>query len=197
MPESPFWVLFGSVLVALALSHALQLGALPSPILALANTARIVSERRDYSVRAPKSGNDELGLLTEAFNQMLTRIQQAEEARSFLAQLSSRPMPLSFGKDLEGTVVSWNAGAERMFGYTAAEMIGQPVTRIGRSGTADEESRLIQEIQQYAIRSTRPSVSAKTEKSIQVSLIASPVKDRDEKSWGSPHRARHYRMEAG
>src|SRR5204863_5496522 len=53
-----------------------------SPILALADTARIVSERRDYSVRAPKTSQDELGLLTDAFNQMLTRIQEQTVALS-------------------------------------------------------------------------------------------------------------------
>jgi len=47
-----------------------------TPILSLANTARIISEQRDYSVRAEKLSNDELGLLTDAFNQMLTRIQE-------------------------------------------------------------------------------------------------------------------------
>ncbi len=68
-------VLLSSIVVALVLSNALQRG-ISSPILALADTARIVSERRDYSVRAPKTSGDELGLLTEAFNHMLTRIQQ-------------------------------------------------------------------------------------------------------------------------
>jgi PAS domain S-box-containing protein len=75
-------VVFGSsVLLALVLSNALQRG-ISSPILALANTAKIVSERRDYSVRAPKASRDELGLLTEAFNHMLTRIEEQTVALS-------------------------------------------------------------------------------------------------------------------
>ena len=45
------------------------------PILALATTARQVSERRDYSVRAVKAPGLEFGLLTDAFNHMLTRIE--------------------------------------------------------------------------------------------------------------------------
>jgi signal transduction histidine kinase/ActR/RegA family two-component response regulator len=45
------------------------------PILALAGTARVVSERQDYSVRATKPSGYEMGILTDAFNHMLTRIE--------------------------------------------------------------------------------------------------------------------------
>lgn len=45
------------------------------PILALASTARTVSEHRDYSVRASRPRGQEFGMLTDAFNHMLTRIQ--------------------------------------------------------------------------------------------------------------------------
>jgi signal transduction histidine kinase len=62
-------------LVAYVLSRKLQ-QQISRPILSLAGTARAVSDRRDYSVRAQKFGDDELGLLTEAFNHMLEQIQQ-------------------------------------------------------------------------------------------------------------------------
>jgi len=68
-------VLVASVLVAFAVSNTLQ-RSISNPILSLANTAKIISERGDYSVRAPRTSRDELGLLTDAFNQMLTRIQE-------------------------------------------------------------------------------------------------------------------------
>ena len=45
------------------------------PILQLAEKARLISERKDYSVRADKKSNDEIGILTDAFNHMLTQIQ--------------------------------------------------------------------------------------------------------------------------
>jgi PAS domain S-box-containing protein len=61
------------LLVAFLISRVLQ-RQISEPILALAGTARAVSERRDYSVRAPRLGTDELGLLTDAFNQMLAQI---------------------------------------------------------------------------------------------------------------------------
>ena len=64
-----------SILLAYILSRSLQ-RQISMPILALAGTAQAVSDRRDYSVRAEKLGDDEVGRLTEAFNHMLTRIQE-------------------------------------------------------------------------------------------------------------------------
>src|SRR6266571_5329072 len=72
-----------SLLVAYLLSATLQ-GTISRPILALAETAKSVSDRSDYSVRAPKLGGDELGLLTDAFNQMLSRIEDQDRARGHL-----------------------------------------------------------------------------------------------------------------
>src|SRR5260221_8558577 len=68
-------VFLGSALVAYALSNTFQ-RHISAPVLALTNVARVISEKRDYSVRAAKVSRDELGLLTNAFNEMLTRIQE-------------------------------------------------------------------------------------------------------------------------
>jgi signal transduction histidine kinase len=76
-----------AMLVAYLLSNALQ-GAISRPILLLADTAKGVSERQDYSVRAPKLGDDELGSLTDAFNQMLGRIEEQNGSlRQLIAEL--------------------------------------------------------------------------------------------------------------
>lgn len=63
-----------SLLAGYAISRRLQ-GQISQPILALAEAATAVSERRDYSVRAVKVAEDEVGRLTDAFNHMLARIQ--------------------------------------------------------------------------------------------------------------------------
>src|SRR3989442_12700785 len=68
-----------ALLAAYLLSRVLQ-GTISQPILALAETAKAVSARQDYSVRAPKLGADELGTLTDAFNQMLGRIEDQNRA---------------------------------------------------------------------------------------------------------------------
>jgi len=63
-----------SLLVAYLISTRLQ-RQISQPLLALAETATAISERRDYSVRASKISEDEFGQLTDAFNHMLARIQ--------------------------------------------------------------------------------------------------------------------------
>jgi signal transduction histidine kinase len=72
-------MLIGSLAVARAISAVLQ-RRISGPILELADTARAVSVNRDYSVRAKKHDSDELGLLTDAFNQMLAQIHTQDEA---------------------------------------------------------------------------------------------------------------------
>jgi len=64
-----------SFLLAYLLSKILQ-RSISGPVLTLAKTAKVISEQKDYSVRAVKKGSDELGSLTDAFNQMLEQIQQ-------------------------------------------------------------------------------------------------------------------------
>jgi two-component system sensor histidine kinase/response regulator len=70
-------LLAASSLVALALSRKLQ-SAISEPILSLARTARRISTEKNYSVRAVKHSRDELGVLTDAFNEMLAQIQERD-----------------------------------------------------------------------------------------------------------------------
>jgi signal transduction histidine kinase/ActR/RegA family two-component response regulator len=73
------FVLIGSVLVAFVLSPWMQ-RPISRPILGLAETARIVAEQKDYTVRAMSQGQNEMAVLTDAFNQVLTGIQEREKA---------------------------------------------------------------------------------------------------------------------
>jgi signal transduction histidine kinase/DNA-binding response OmpR family regulator len=76
-----FLVLLGSSVVALLLAARLQRW-ISEPIRELAAVAREVSERRNYEVRAKKHANDELGLMIDAFNDMLAQIQVRDAALS-------------------------------------------------------------------------------------------------------------------
>lgn len=82
--------LVASVLAGLALSAGLQ-RFISEPILALVEAAKAVSERRNYSVRARKTSEDELGRFTDAFNQMLDQIETQDAAlRQVKDQLEHR-----------------------------------------------------------------------------------------------------------
>lgn len=72
-------VMLTAIAIILALSQWLQ-RQISGPVLQLADVARMVSEQRDYSVRAPATGRDEVGMLTQAFNHMLNQIQEREAA---------------------------------------------------------------------------------------------------------------------
>lgn len=70
-------VLFIAGLFALALSSRLH-KVISEPIRSLATTARNVSREKDYSIRAAKENEDELGSLVDAFNEMLAQIQKRD-----------------------------------------------------------------------------------------------------------------------
>ncbi|HUI05903.1 MAG TPA: ATP-binding protein [Verrucomicrobiae bacterium] len=72
-------VLLVSTALTMAISFWLE-RLISRPILALAETARAITENRDYSVRANAQGGSEIGLLTDSFNQMLAQIQAQDEA---------------------------------------------------------------------------------------------------------------------
>lgn len=70
-----------SLLLALAVAYAISARLqhmISGPILSLAHTAQAISEKRDYALRAPKTSEDEVGLLIDAFNDMLTTIQERD-----------------------------------------------------------------------------------------------------------------------
>ena len=72
-------VLIASLLVALFMSFRLQ-SAVTRPILSIADVARRIKEQRDYSLRAPKTTEDETGDLVQAFNEMLGEVGRRTDA---------------------------------------------------------------------------------------------------------------------
>ena len=73
-------ILLASLILALMFSGRMQ-RTITDPIAELSRVAKVVSVRKDYSARATKSTSDEIGLLVDSFNEMLTQIEIREEAR--------------------------------------------------------------------------------------------------------------------
>jgi len=80
------------------------------------------------------------------------------------------------GKDLEGVVTSWNRGAERMFGFTANEMIGGPIQRIVPSDRQDEEQACLDTLRAgQVVRHLETQRRRKDEQLLDVWITASPI----------------------
>jgi PAS domain S-box-containing protein len=81
-------------------------------------------------------------------------------------------------KTLEGRILSWNAGASRIFGYTAAEAIGQPITIIIPRELRDEERRILQQVRRGERIDHFDTIRvAKDGRRIPISLTVSPVRN--------------------
>src|SRR5918912_4586163 len=73
----------------------------------------------------------------------VTNLQSPEIAKYWLAAIIESAQDAIISKTLEGIITSWNQGAERLFGYTAEEIIGKPVTILIPSDHPDEEPAIL------------------------------------------------------
>jgi len=112
-------VLLASLLVAFVLSGQF-LRFVTDPILRLTDIARTVAHQSDYSVRATKTCDDETGVLTDTFNQMLDQIEsQDRELRGSEEKLAQAQRVAQIGyweRDLEAERIHWSDETYRIFG---------------------------------------------------------------------------------
>jgi PAS domain S-box-containing protein len=81
-------------------------------------------------------------------------------------------------KDLNGTVLTWNGGAERIFGYMAEEMIGQPITKILPPDRLDEEERILSRLAKGTRVDHFETLRRHKDGSlVEVSVTISPIRD--------------------
>jgi PAS domain S-box-containing protein len=108
----------------------------------------------------------------------VTERKQSEEKLLQAAAIVENSDDAIISKDLNGIILSWNPGAERIYGYTAAETIGQSVTMLIPPDRPDEEPRILghirrgERVDHYETQRRR-----KDGRIIDVSLTVSPVKD--------------------
>lgn len=94
-------------------------------------------------------------------------------------------------KNLDGIITSWNAGAERIFGYVAEEMIGQSVLKLVPTDRKEEEPKILQRLRRSERVDHFETVRVRKDgQHIDVSLTISPVKDATGKVVGASKIAR-------
>ncbi len=102
---------------------------------------------------------------------------KTDETRSTLAAIVENSNDAILGKDLEGTVLSWNHGAEEIYGYTADEMIGKSVSVLFPPGS-DELEQILDNISRgETIHHYQTHRITKSGEKIDISLSSSPIKD--------------------
>ncbi len=108
----------------------------------------------------------------------ITRRRQAEESSRWFATLVESSGDAVIGKTLDGVVLSWNKGAEKVYGYTAEEMIGRPVSILVPPDQPDELPKILERIRGGEdIQRLETERICKDGQRISVSLTITPIRD--------------------
>ncbi|WP_209630783.1 PAS domain S-box protein [Methanofollis sp. W23] len=108
----------------------------------------------------------------------LTEMKKTWRVRTFLANIVESTEDAVIGKDLDGKVVSWNQGAERLYGYTSHEMMGQTLDRLVPPEKKDEIQTVQEEIEVGRSIDRLETVRFRKDRSrVDVAISVSPVRD--------------------
>jgi len=115
---------------------------------------------------------------TRCFTRDITERKQAEAASARLAAIVASSSDAIISKTLQGIITSWNASAERMFGYTAQEIIGESILRLIPDDRRQEEDQILMRLRAGELIDHYETVRVtKDGRHRDVSLTISPIKD--------------------
>jgi len=144
----------------------------------------IIIERPDgtRSLVMPQASpmRDTRGNLTGIVSMLVdvTEQKQADRAARRLAAIVESSDDAIIGKDLNGIITSWNQGAERIFGYTAEQIVGQSVHRLSPSERQDEKTDILTRVRRGEAIKYEEAIRVRQDGSlVDVALTISPIKD--------------------
>jgi PAS domain S-box-containing protein len=159
--------------------------------------SEIIVERPDgtrlWVMPYPMPLRDSQGRVTGGINMLvdITERKRAEEAQARLAAIVDSSDDAIVGKTLEGIITSWNRGAERIFGYTAAEAVGRHISLIIPEERLAEEAEVLARLRQGdTIDHFETERQAKDGRRVQISLTVSPIRDTSGRIIGASKTAR-------
>lgn len=138
--------------------------------------------KRRWFLPHPSPLYDAEGTITGAVNVLvdITERKEAEQVASHLGAIISSSDDAIVSKDLNGIVTSWNEAAERLFGFTAEEMIGRSIRTIIPDDRQDEEDEVLARIRRGERVEHFETVRQRKDGSfVPISLTISPVKDKN------------------
>jgi PAS domain S-box-containing protein len=145
---------------------------------------------RTVVLDARRLARDGDALILLAFHDVTER-KQAERTTSLLAAIVDSSDDAVISKKLDGTITSWNKSAEQLFGYTAAEAIGQNIALIvPRERRSEEEDILARLARGERVDHFETVRRRKDGSSLDVSLTISPIRDGAGKVFGASKVAR-------
>jgi PAS domain S-box-containing protein len=119
----------------------------------------------------------EEGALVSSTIRDITERKRAERSRDQLASIVDYSDDAIIGKSLEGLIVNWNKGAERLYGYSAREVIGKPISILLPPNHADEWPEIILKIQRGEVIKEETVRMRKDGTLIDVALTVSPIRN--------------------
>ena len=126
-----------------------------------------------------------------AYLRDITTRSRGEEATRRLAAIIESSDDAIITKDLNGKITSWNAAAERLFGYAPEEIIGKPVTTLIPADRQHEEPRILERIRRGERIDHYETVRRRKDGSVfNISVTVSPLKDESGKVIGASKIAR-------
>src|SRR6185436_14424893 len=122
---------------------------------------------------------------------VMPRAFDPEEAMSHLAAIVESSEDAIVSKTLNSTILTWNTGAEHVYGYTAAEAIGRQMTLLLPEDRPDEEAEILERIGRgERVEHFETVRRTKHGSHIDVSLTISPIRDKSGRIIGASHVAR-------
>ena len=122
---------------------------------------------------------DNARLLRSAQVEVTQRARVEQDLRRLAAIIETSEDAI-ISKNLDGVIMTWNSGAERLFGYTAAEAIGRPVTMLIPPERIDEEPGILARVRRGERIEHYDTVRRRKDGStFDISLTVSPIKDPD------------------
>jgi PAS domain S-box-containing protein len=132
---------FFSTLIAYLVSIVYQ-RYISGPILTLTRAMAKVSQDNDYAIRVEKENSDELGLLFQGFNDMLSEIQDRDEKLYFVQFTVDHMKDAMYWIDPTGKVVNANASASLMLGYSREEFLSMSINDLDPKFSMDSWKEL-------------------------------------------------------